>query len=108
MGNYIWSKEIPYRMCSMRTDTSWIQDVIVDHNRIYVSTLQCPPQGSVDHCKVGVITMDTSGTVVNAWCDPYGLYSIWGVNTGCKSSSRELFCPGKQQPGFSINHLLQG
>ena len=98
--NYIWSKEIPYRMCSMWTDTSWIQDVIVDHNRIYVSTLQCPPQGSVDHCKVGVITMDTSGTVVNAWCDPYGLYSIWGVNTGCKSSSRGAFLSWKTTTGI--------
>lgn len=40
------------------------------------------------------------GNVVNAWCDPYGLYSIWGVNTGCKSSSRGAFLSWKTTTGI--------
>lgn len=99
-GNNIWVKEIPFLVCPMWSDTSFVWDVIVDHDRMYLSTMQCPPFTSSDHCKLSLITLDTAGVVLDAWCDDRGTYWIYNIGHGVPSLHRGAFLVWNKTSGI--------
>lgn len=53
-----------------------------------------PPFTSSDHCKLSLITLDTAGVVLDAWCDDRGTYWIYNIGHGVPSLHRVLFLFG--------------
>ncbi len=65
-GNLLWSKEFITPVCSMLTEPNYIADIVVNKNRIYVLTNQSPH--SIGLYFPSLITLDTSGAIINVWC----------------------------------------
>jgi hypothetical protein len=69
-GNVIWAKDISATVCPQyNADYNDIGGIFVKGNRMYISSAQYNLQTGYDGLSA-LITLDTSGNVINSWCDP--------------------------------------
>lgn len=75
-GNILWAKDVSQTVCPQYPgDFNAINGVTVNGNRIYLSSSQWNSFTGSDGW-AAMMMMDTSGTLLNSWCDPYSWMSV--------------------------------
>jgi hypothetical protein len=68
-ANVIWTKDISSTVCPrIGNDRNFVEGITVNHDRIYISTIQVDTIGYIDG-DAGLLTLDTSGNFINSLCD---------------------------------------
>jgi hypothetical protein len=65
-GIILWSQNFTQNICLQSTVANSIADVLINMNRIFVLINQ--PYLGVGFAYPSLITLDTSGTIINTWC----------------------------------------
>ena len=89
-GNYIWIKDISTTVCPLVANHfNSVGGLIVNGDRLYISSAQYTTSSGIDGASA-LVTMDTSGTVIQSWCDP----NIWPMTTSFIWGGYPSFLPG--------------
>jgi hypothetical protein len=85
-GNVLWSKDLSQTVCPQyQNDWNALNGITVNGNRIYISSSQWNAFTGDDGW-AAMIMMDTSGNLLNSWCDPYSWMSVnYLMGTGFQS-----------------------
>ncbi len=68
-GNLLWSRTFNQHICTSQQSNS-LTDIVINGNRVYILCNQTY-QGVGGFSYPSLITLDTSGTIINVWCDSF-------------------------------------
>jgi len=89
-GNYIWTKDISQTVCPLVSNHyNTMRGMFVNQDRIYITSGQYSSSMGYDGSNA-LVALDTSGNVVNSWCDP----SVWPMTLTYIATGYPSFLPG--------------
>jgi hypothetical protein len=85
-GNILWAKDFSVPLCPSLNDSNVIIKSIINGNRIYLLIDKWAPQ-TMGYPYFAIVTLDTTGNLINTWCADNGHYDTFNFLDGIKSPS---------------------